>query len=147
MESATNIRKLFPGYVIRISEFILIISLLFLCYWQYVHRETTMVKVGLTHLFSPGFVGVIPYLLAGLALLGATCIVFWSKKAAVVPGLILFSLYTGYNIYLLWKTGSSCGCSNIFFDTNLNTQIGIGAGLIGLCFLLLFKRNQAIRQS
>lgn len=130
--------------VIRFAELSIIISLLFLSYWQYQNKETTMVKVGLTHLFSPGFVGLIPYLFAGFSLAAATTLVFWGKNAAVIPALVVFSLYTGYSIYLLKKTGSSCGCSNIFFETNLNTQILIGSGLIVLCILLIFRRNSIL---
>jgi hypothetical protein len=127
--------------VVKVVNLLLICFLLFLSFFLFQYREPIMVKLGMSHFFSPGIAGVLPWVLLGMHIAGVLCLVFWDNRKAAWPALLVFGGYTAYNITLLVTTGSNCGCANIFFDVDLRTQIAIGAGAMMLTIFLLYANR------
>lgn len=118
--------------IARYAGMLIACCLLLLTIYQFQHRNDIMLKLGMTHFFSPGLTGILPWCLIALTLMGGLALLLWDHPAAAWPALLVFSLYTLYNIVLYIKTGDSCGCSNIFFEMDLPLQIGIGVLNIAL---------------
>ena len=100
--------------------------LFFLAFYQYWYRDSIMLKLGMSHFFSPAFVGFLTYFMMVFNLLSAVYLVFKKSPLAIILSLIVFTSYSVYSVVLMITTKSYCGCANIFRDLDQRDQLGTG---------------------
>ena len=131
-----NIRK---GILKGIHIMIAIALLLLACY-QFKYRDLVMLKLGMSHFFTPASVGYLVYTLSGACFISSFLAICWPSRWATLPALLLFTGYIIYNSALMITTGSTCGCANVFIDIDLRYQIATAGVFALLCVISLFRR-------
>jgi uncharacterized membrane protein len=129
-------------YLRNAVNMLMAVALFFLAFYQYQYRDAIMVKLGMSHLFSPGFVGFLTYFTMLFSLFSAVYLALQKNRSASLPALIVFSSYTAYCAAIIIKTHSYCGCANIFFELDLRVQLAIGILLVTLSSAPLFSRKR-----
>lgn len=114
---------------------------IFIGIFQIKNYDTIVIKLGMSHFFSPSHVDLITWLIISLNFIVSIFILFFNNKFANILTLLLFFFYIGYSSALIYSTNSFCGCGNIFIDFDLRFQIGIGI-LLCICLILFnFKKS------